>query len=157
VPFIARWPGKILPGSESEEIICHTDLMATLAAILDAPLPENSAEDSYSILPVLLSDEYDKPVREATVHHSIDGSFAIRQGKWKLELCAVSGGWSKPGNSMANENGLPEIQLYDLSVDIKEENNLYDQYPEIVARLSKLLQKYKDEGRSVPVAKHTGY
>ncbi len=151
VPFIARWPGKITPGSESKEIICHTDLMATLAAIMDVPLPENSAEDSYNILPILLGEEYNEPVREATVHHSIYGSFAIRQGKWKLELCAGSGGWSKPGNSMAKEDGLPEIQLYDLSVDIKEENNLYDQYPEIVARLSKLLQKYKDEGRSVPV------
>jgi len=151
VPFIARWPGKITPGSESKEIICHTDLMATLAAIMDVPLPENSAEDSYSILPALLGEAYHHPIREATVHHSFDGSFAIRQGKWKLELCAGSGGWSQPGNSMAKEIGLPEIQLYDLSVDIKEENNLYDQYPEIVARLYKLLQKYKDEGRSVPV------
>ncbi len=150
VPFIARWPGKIKPRSQSDEVICHTDLMATLAAILDEPLPENSAEDSYNILPALLGEEADKPIREATVHHSIDGSFSIRQGKWKLELCAGSGGWSKPGNQMAEKMGLPENQLYDLSVDIREEYNLVDQYPEIVEELSALLQKYKDDGRSAP-------
>ncbi len=148
VPFFARWPGKILSGSESDEIICHTDLLATCAAILDKPLPNNAGEDSYNILPALQGEHHEKPIREATVHHSIDGSFAIRQGKWKLEICAGSGGWSKPGNSMAKDMGLPEIQLYDLSTDMKEENNLYDQYPGIVEDLSSLLQKYRDEGRS---------
>lgn len=153
VPFFARWPGKINPGSESSEIICHTDLMATLAAILDEPLPHNSAEDSYNILPALLGAQYDEPIREATVHHSINGSFSIRQGKWKLELCTGSGGWSKPGNNKAKGMGLPDVQLYDMSVDVKEENNLHSRYPEIVEHLSKLLQKYKDEGRSAPLSK----
>lgn len=148
VPFFARWPGKIIPGSESDEIICHTDLLATCAAILEKSLPISAGEDSYNILPALQGEQYDKPIREATVHHSIDGSFAIRQGKWKLEICAGSGGWSKPGNSMAKDMGLPEIQLYDLSADPKEENNLYNQYPGVVEDLSSLLQKYRDEGRS---------
>ncbi len=150
VPFFARWPGNIIPGSESEEIICHTDLLATCAAILDKSLPDNAGEDSYNILPALLGESYDKPIREATVHHSVNGSFAIRQGKWKLELCGGSGGWSKPGNDLAKEMGLPEIQLYDLSTDLKEENNIYDQYPEVVEELTVLLQKYMDEERSTP-------
>jgi arylsulfatase A-like enzyme len=148
VPFFARWPGKIIPGSESNEIICHTDLMATCAAILDKSLLDNAGEDSYNILPAMLGEQYDKPIREATVHHSIDGSFAIRQGKWKLELCGGSGGWSKPSNALAKETGIPDIQLYDLSSDPGEENNLYEQYPGIVEDLTNLLQKYKDEGRS---------
>ena len=150
VPFFARWPGKIIPGSESDEIICHTDLLATCAAILNKSLPDNAGEDSYNILPALLGEHYDKPIREATVHHSIDGSFAIRQGKWKLELCGGSGGWSQPGNNLAKEIGLPEIQLYDLSTDPKEENNLQEQYPGVVEDLSSLLQKYMEEGRSTP-------
>ena len=154
VPFFARWPGKIIPGSESYEIICHTDLLATCAAILNKPLPDNAGEDSYNILPALQGEQYDKPIREATVHHSIDGSFAIRQGKWKLELCGGSGGWSKPGNSMVKDMGLPEIQLYDLSTDIKEENNLYEKYPELVEDLTSLLQKYMDEGRSASYRQH---
>lgn len=150
VPFFARWPGKIIPGSESEEIICHTDLLATCAAILDKSLPDNAGEDSYNILPALLGESYDNPIREATVHHSVNGSFAIRQGKWKLELCGGSGGWSKPSNALAKETGLPEIQLYDLSIDLKEENNIYDQHPEVVEELTVLLQKYMDEERSTP-------
>ncbi len=148
VPFFARWPGKIIPGSESNEIICHTDLLATCAALLNKPLPDNTGEDSYNILPAMLGEQYDRPIREATVHHSIDGSFAIRQGKWKLELCGGSGGWSKPSNALAKETGIPDIQLYDLSTDPGEENNLHEQYPEIVEELTSLLQKYKDEGRS---------
>jgi arylsulfatase A len=150
VPFFARWPGNIVPGSESNEIICHTDLMATCAAILDKSLLDNAGEDSYNILPAMLGEQYDKPIREATVHHSIDGSFAIRQGKWKLELCGGSGGWSKPSNALAKETGIPDIQLYDLSTDPEEENNLHEQYPEIVEELTSLLHKYKDEGRSAP-------
>jgi arylsulfatase A len=150
--FFARWPGKILPGSETDEIICHTDLLATCAAILDQSLPDNAGEDSYNILPALIGESYDKPIREAIVHHSIDGSFAIRQGKWKLELCGGSGGWSQPGNNLAKEMGMPEIQLYDLSTDPKEENNLYDQYPGVVEDLSSLLQQYMDAGRSAALS-----
>ena len=154
VPFFARWPGKINPGSESGEIICHTDLLATCAAILNKPLPDNAGEDSYNILPALQGEQYDKPIREATVHHSIDGSFAIRQGKWKLELCGGSGGWSKPGNNQVKDMGLPVVQLYDLSTDPQEENNLYEQYPGIVEGLTSLLQKYMDEGRSASSRQH---
>ena len=98
----------------------------------------------------MLGEDHDLPIREATVHHSIDGSFAIRQGVWKLVLCAGSGGWSDPDNNMAKDLGLPEIQLYDLSKDPREETNLYEHYPEVVEQLSGLLQKYKDEGRSTP-------
>ena len=66
--------------------------MATCAEILGVKLPETAAEDSVSILPILL-DSDNAPHREAVVHHSIDGKFAIRQGKWKLEFCLGSGGW----------------------------------------------------------------
>jgi arylsulfatase A len=150
VPFFARWPGQIMPGSVSDEIICHTDLLATCAAILDQSLPDDAGEDSYNILPALRGENGDQPIREATVHHSIDGSFSIRQGKWKLVDCAGSGGWSSPGNDRALQMGWPPVQLYDLSTDPREEANLYEQYPEVVEQLSGLLQKYKDEGRSTP-------
>jgi arylsulfatase A-like enzyme len=154
VPFFARWPGKIEPGSTSDEIICHTDLLATCAAILDKPLPAEAGEDSYDILPALLGEKYDQPIREATVHHSSGGSFAIRQGKWKLILCGGSGGWSAPGNDQAEEMGLPEVQLYDLGADPQEENNLHEQYPGIVEDLTSLLEIYMDDGRSVPSEAH---
>jgi len=149
VPFIVRWPGRITAGTKSADTICHTDLLATVAEILDVKLPENAGEDSVSILPDLLGTA-DGPVREATVHHSINGSFSIRQGKWKLELCPGSGGWSDPRPNSEEAKQLPPIQLYDLTADIGEKHNVYDSHPDVVKRLTALLRKYADEGRSTP-------
>ncbi|MDD4108449.1 MAG: hypothetical protein PHH93_07005, partial [Prolixibacteraceae bacterium] len=101
----------------------------------------------YSFLPVLTGQDYESPIREAVVHHSIQGRFAIRQGRWKLILWPGSGGWSSPSTE-AELNGLPKFQLYDLSEDPSESNNLVEEYPEIVDRLKELLVKYIMEGRS---------
>jgi arylsulfatase A-like enzyme len=149
VPFIARWPGRIKANSSSDQLICLSDLFATCAEILGAKLPDNAAEDSVSILPIF-EGRADKPVREAIVHHSINGSFSIRQTNWKLELCPDSGGWSAPRPNAPNVKSLPPIQLYDLSQDIGETKNLQAEHPEIVARLTELLEKYVREGRSTP-------
>ncbi len=149
VPFFASWPGKITPGSISSELICHTDLFATVASILGEKLPVNAAEDSYNILPVLSGEKIDKPVREAIVHLSGDGSFSIRQGFWKLEICPGSGGASmSPETAMRNK--LPLIQLYNLETDIEEQNNLYNTYPDKVFQLTSLLEEYVSNGRSTP-------
>lgn len=149
VPFFARWLGKVQPGSRSSQLICHTDLMATCAEILGVRLPDTAGEDSVSILPALLGTDK-APMREAIVHHSIQGRFALRQGTWKLEFCPGSGGWGHPGDAEATKQGLPEIQLYDLGADIAESRNLHAAHPEIVARLTKLLERYVAEGRSTP-------
>jgi arylsulfatase A-like enzyme len=149
IPFLVRWPARVKPGSTSDQLVCLTDLFATCAAILEQKLPDNAAEDSVSILPAL-TGEAQAPLREAVVHHSINGSFAIRQGQWKLELCPDSGGWSapKPGTPAAAQ--LPPVQLYDLASDIGETRNVQAEHPEIVARLTKLLEKYVADGRSTP-------
>ena len=68
VPFVVRWPGKIKPGSLSNETICLNDLMATSAEIIGAKLPDNAGEDSVSILPALTGTAKG-PLREATLHH----------------------------------------------------------------------------------------
>jgi arylsulfatase A len=149
IPFIARWPAKISPGKICDDTVCLTDLMATVASILDFDLPAGAGEDSVSILPDLLGSAT-APVREATVHHSINGSFSIRQGKWKLEFCPGSGGWSYPQPMEAEQLGLPASQLYDLSLDIGEQNNVMDEHPEVIDRLTELLIKYVTEGRSTP-------
>ncbi len=141
IPFIVRWPDKIKAGGRTDQIICLTDLMATSAEIVGAKLPDGAGEDSVSILPVLLGTATG-PVREAVVHHSIRGNFAIRQGRWKLELCADSGGWGK--GAVKDAPG----QLYDMSRDVGEQKNEYNEHPEIVSQLTKLLEKYVAEGRS---------
>lgn len=147
IPFLARWPGIIEPDSVSDQLICLTDLMATCADILGIKLPQDAGPDSVSILPALRG-RTTGPLHEAVVHHSINGSFAIRQGKWKLELCPDSGGWSAPTPGSAEARKLPPVQLYDMTGDIRERDNVENDHPEIVARLTALLQKYIANGRS---------
>jgi len=149
VPFLVRWPGKVKAGSRSAQTICHTDLLATCADILGTKLPDTAGEDSASLLPVLLGKDT-QPVHEAVVHHSIKGNFAIRQGRWKLELCPGSGGWSKPRDAEALKQGLPTIQLYDLDADPAEARNVQAENPETVERLTRLLERYVANGRSTP-------
>jgi arylsulfatase A len=148
VPFFARWPGKIKPGAKTDQVTCLTDLMATCAEIVGTKLPDDAGEDSVSLLPVL-TGKAKESVREATVHHSIDGSFAIRQGKWKLCLCPGSGGWSDPRPGKEAKDA-PKVQLFDLDADVGEKTNMQDKQPAVVARLTKLLTKYAKDGRSTP-------
>lgn len=151
VAFIARWPAVIAAGTVSNHTICHTDLLATAAHITGFELADNAGEDSVSMLPVM-NPASAGPVREATVHHSINGSFAIRRGQWKLCLCRGSGGWSAPNPSQAKKDKLPGIQLFDLSVDVAETNNVHTEHPEIVKELTAILERYVVEGRSTPGA-----
>lgn len=149
VPFVVRWPAKVKPGQRCDQTVCLTDLMATAAQIVGAKLPDDAGEDSVSLLPALLG-QADRPLREATVHHSINGSFAIRQGKWKLALCPGSGGWSFPRPGRDSSKELPALQLFDLEADPGEEINLYEKHPDVVQRLTALMEKYVDQGRSTP-------
>ncbi len=90
----------------------------------------------------------DKPLREAIVSHAVFGVFAIRQGKWKLILgTETSGGWVAPAGTRPRPDA--PGQLYDLEADPGEANNLFGERPEIVARLSALLERYQRDGRSV--------
>ncbi len=149
VPFIARWPKAIPADSKSDEVICTTDLLATCAELTNQTLANDEGEDSYSILPTLLGQSSDKTLREATIHHSVNGTFAIRKGKWKFIDAKGSGGWSLPENKVAE--GAPAGQLYDMQADPSEQTNLYTQHPEIVQELKVLLEKYKAQGFSRPI------
>lgn len=143
MPFVARWPERVPAGTTSDEIICLVDFMATIANILGVDLPLDAGEDSHNILPALMGKKLDKPIREAVVHHSGNGMFAIRQGKWKLILGRGSGGWS--GSGKPDD---PLGQLYNMEVDSPEKHNFYDEHPEIVKHLTNLLEHYKEAGRS---------
>lgn len=129
-PFVARWPGKIKAGSVCEDTICLNDLMATCAEIVGAKLPDNAGEDSVSILPDLLGTAT-SPVREATIHQAPNRDLAIRQGPWKLIFLAKGG-----------------RELYNLQNDLSEKNNVAEANPDVVMRLTTLMQKYIVEGRS---------
>ncbi|MEZ6143125.1 MAG: arylsulfatase [Zavarzinella sp.] len=148
VPFLVRWPEKLKAGTTSSELVNLVDLFATCAEIIDQPLPATAAVDSVSLLPALGITSDGKP-RTTTIVHSINGSFAIRDGKWKLALCPDSGGWSapRPGKKATI---LPDMQLFDLSRDLAERTNLVEEHTERVAEMAALLEMQVIKGRSTP-------
>lgn len=156
VPFIARWPGKIKANSISDQTVCLTDIMATVAAITETKLPNNVAEDSYNILPALLGGS--KPVRQYTLHQTMSLALAIRKGQWKYLDHKGSGGnnYNRGGEWGMKQFALPEKapsafgQLYDLETDPGETTNLYLEKPEIVAELKSKLEEFKRTRRSAP-------
>ncbi len=150
VPFICRWPGRIRPGTQSRQTICLTDVLATFAAVVGDTLPNDAGPDSYNILPAMLNPDLKEPIREATVHHSGSGMFAIRQGPWKLVQGLGSGGFTAPQRIKPTPGG-PEGQLYNLDDDPGEQKNLWAEQPEIVKRLSSLLERYRQQGYSRPM------
>ena len=113
VPFIARWPGHV-PVGQSDQLVCHVDLAATCAALLDEKLPDDAAVDSFNILPALMGDK--RPVREHLVHHTggFPGGLAIRTASWKL----IEGAPATAGQ--------PERKpmLFKLADDLAEERDL---------------------------------
>jgi arylsulfatase A len=151
VPFLVRWPARVPAGSSYEHPVCLVDFMATAAQMAGVSLPENAAEDSAGLLPALTATTRD-PIHEAVVHHSVNGSFAVRQGRWKLEFCSSSGGWSQPKPGSKEAAALPALQLYDMTADEGETRNVAQQHPEIVEKLTELLQKMIADGRSTPGA-----
>ena len=148
IPLLLQWPAFVPGGKLCDQTVCLSDLMATLADLLGIELPPDSAEDSVSNL-ALWKNPGNDPVRSETVHQSADGSLAIRSGKWKLEMCPGSGGWSwpKPGEEPP---GSPRFQLYDLSADIGEQRNVISENPETVSLLRKRLAEIIRLGRSTP-------
>ena len=116
-------------------LTCQTDLLATCAELLGKNLPDNAGEDSESILPILKGGSADFS-RKGIVHHSVSGHFSYRLGKWKLLLAEGSGGWTAPTEKeMAKISDALKGQLYDMEVDPGEQNNLYQDKPEVVANV----------------------
>ena len=97
-----------------------------------------------------MGETADSPLHEAVISHSSHGVFVVRKGEWKLQYSAGSGGWSEPSDSDALAQGLPKWQLYNLTADPKESNNLVNDHPEIVKELTAILRRYIEKGRSTP-------
>ena len=143
VPFFVRWPGQVPPGSVQTATVGLTDVFATLAEIVGVELPENAAEDSFSMLPLFRGDWWDSP-RAPVIHHSSGGMFAIRDGRWKLVAGNGSGGREEPKGKPFER----PYQLYDLESDPSERRNVYDSNPFIAARLEGELDRIRERGRS---------
>ena len=152
VPMIISWPNSIRQNT-SNELISSIDIMASIATIIGYDLPIQTAEDSWDFSELLLGkdkgDTGTTDIREALVHHSSTGKFAIRKGNWKMIPQLGSGGWSKPVVEDASESEA-DGQLYNLAVDPEETNNLWTEEPEIVQELTLLLEKYRSAQRTAP-------
>ena len=148
VPMIARWPGHLQEGRSTRALACLTDIYSTLEELTEQPRQDLGGEDGFSLLPVFEGQEASG--REALISHSIDGSFAIRQGPWKLCLAAGSGGWSAPREPLAKKQGLPPMQLFNLDDDPAEEKNLVESNPQVAAELLVLLDQQVQSGRCTP-------
>ena len=155
-PFFVRWPGRIEPGSVSDQTISLTDLMATCSAIVDYELPPQAAEDSFNLLPVLVGEQCESdPIRPYTLSQTISLALAIRKGNWKYLDHKGSGGNNYDRESLIQWK-IPELapqapgQLYDLENDPGETRNLYFERPEKVGELKALLDVAKNSGRSRP-------
>ncbi len=139
MPFIARWPNRVAAGSVSDQLICFTDILATLANIVGYSLSEEEGPDSFDFSPQLLGqNSTEGSSRTSLVMKSGSGLMTVRERNWKLIDGLGSGGFSKPSKRKP-QPGEPEGQLYDLSTDPGETKNLYRENPDIVQRLQKIL------------------
>lgn len=148
VPFIARWPEKVAGGRTTDAMACLTDVYTTLEDITGQPRKSLGGEDGFSLVPVFQGK--DTTGRKTLISHSIGGSFAIREGDWKLCLSRGSGGWSAPREPVAKKQGLPEMQLFDLKNDPGEKKNLVAEEPEKVKALLSILDREVKNGRCTP-------
>lgn len=151
VPFIARWPGVVKPGSVNKETVCLTDIMATCAEVAGVRLPKDAAEDSLSLLPLLRGDAPDKSSPRYVLHQTISLALGIRRGPWKLLDHKGSGGnnYRSPRlRPFAIKDTAPDApgQLYNLDKDAGETRNLYLKRPQISRQLKRKLDAFRKRG-----------
>jgi len=158
VPLIVRWPGKIKAASHSAEVVSQVDFAATLAAITDYKLTEKKAIDSYNLLPVLTGQDYQKPLRHATVQNTSKEKYALRQGDW-VYINTHTGAVQPEPKKYLNHFDLKTYPkatpglLFNLKDDPRQAHNLYDKHPEKIAAMKTLLKRYLDGEGCAPTRK----
>jgi arylsulfatase A len=149
VPLIIRWPGHIKPGTVSDKLISQIDYMATLAAATGIALPEGAASDSYNFLPTLLGNEYNFPEREILIHNTYANRWAVRQGDW-LYMDTNSGEHRIMPQFFKDLRDYTDFEtdglLFNLKEDIEQRVNLYEQHPQKVQEMDRLIHVYKEKG-----------
>ena len=143
VPFVVRWPGRVKENSSSDQLLCLTDVFATLAELVGENLPVDAAEDSFSFLQAAL-EKSETTARASVVSHSVDGEFAFREGPWKIVFTNSS-------RNLNESRGKPTVVgLYNLADDLAETTDVARQRPDVVEQLTRQLQTIVTNGRSRP-------
>ena len=143
VPFLVRWPAAIKKGQVKDQTICTTDFLATFADLMDVSLSDNEGEDSFSFLPLLLENDAEFS-RAPIVNHSVSGTFAIRNGDYKLVLGSGSGGREAPRGKAWEK----PYTMFDLGKDISETTNIIDQNQELAKSMEETLKTIINSGTS---------
>lgn len=147
IPFIVKWPGKTTPGTVSSELISQTDLYASFANLVSEDISEYGGEDSHNVLPALFGQPVEGNNEQPRVFHSANDIYAIRKGKWKLIEGTIGSG---AGKEVKNQNATKDNgQLYDMSIDPNEQNNLWVDRPDKVNELIEILNQIK-KSNTVP-------
>jgi arylsulfatase A len=148
VPLVVRWPKNVASGAVSEALTSQVDIMATLASVVGVKLPAGAAEDSFDLLPVWKSGA--PSPRHTIVHNTNANGYALRHDNWLL-VAAKTGAVTRVPPWFDKENHYPANphpgELYDLSKDISERNNLYGEQPQKVAELEALLATVRAKGQ----------
>ncbi len=137
VPFLVRWPGRVRPGT-SDALVCQIDFLASFAALTGQPLEAGVGPDSVDVMPSLLGDS--RTGRTELVVQA--GALSLRQGAWKY---IEPGKGPKFNAPTATETGQdPAGQLYDLSSDPGETNNLVSVQAERTAAMVVRLKQLRE-------------
>jgi len=157
VPFLAWGPGRVPAGKVENEVVCLTDVMATVANLTGNKLPNDAGEDSYDIGSAIFQKNRAKPIREATVHHSMNDQYGLRQGDWVfIDSPDSSHGAAEPQwwrDKFDVQKHSQPAELFNLKEDLRETHNRYEAEPARAKAMKALLEKYKKDGRSVPPRK----
>ncbi|MHC4984015.1 MAG: sulfatase family protein, partial [Planctomycetota bacterium] len=156
VPFIVRWPGKVTPGSRSDQLIGNIDLPATFAAMMGHTIKAGEAPDSFNILPAV-TGEPARPIRDHLIQACAHRRLALRKGKWVYVQGQGSGGFgnglgeiafTKQINSDVTtegriRKGAPPNQLYDLAADPYQTTNAHEEHPDVAQSLQAELKRHR--------------
>jgi arylsulfatase A len=147
-PFITRWTGRIAPG-QSDKMVCTIDLAASLAALTEQSLPQQACLDSFNVLPALLGQD-SATGRDHLVQqdNGSRGTFGLRSGNWKLHHYKKKRARNTVVEQKLANSAVPVYQLFDLSKDEAEKNNVMDKHPEIADRMKKQLDDIIANGRT---------
>lgn len=154
VPFLARWPGHIAPGTVSDALMAHLDMSASLASVIGVPLPEGQFRDSFNVMPALLGQKIASPLRPHFVAHNggVQGPFSLQVGDWKyLEATPpvrTADSRQKQNPPPGQGAGVRRAGLYNLAQDLSEEKNLAESEGAKLAEMKALLQKLRDSDSS---------
>ena len=125
VPCIMRWPGHIPAGEVRNELISSIDFFSTIAGLAGAEVPQDRTTDGNDMTPLMFATEPTTSPRSEFFYYYKNTIEAVRDGKWKLHVRRL--------DEEVNE-------LYDLDSDIGETTNVFADHPDVVSRLTALVE-----------------